>query len=51
MNDPGHNDVTGIVDTILDSGKSINIDGREGTGKPFMVNSIIKELEDRDKHN
>ena len=49
MNDPGHNDFKGIVDTILDSGKSINIDGRAGTGKSFMVNSLIKELEARNK--
>ena len=33
MNDPGHNDFKGIVDIILDSGKSIHIDGRAGTGK------------------
>ena len=44
MNDPGHNDFKGIVDTIVDSGRSINIDGRAGTGKSFMVNSLIKEF-------
>ena len=49
MNDPGHNDFKGIVDTILNSGKSFNIDGRAGTGKSYMVNSAIKELEDRNK--
>ena len=51
MNDPGHNDFKGIVDIILDSGKSINIDGWAGTGKSFMVNSLIKESEARDKTN
>ena len=49
MNDPGHNDFKGMVDTILDSGKSININGREGTGKSFIVNSLIKELEARNR--
>ena len=50
-NDPGHNDFKGIVDIILDSGKHINIEGRAGTGKSCMVNSLIKELEARNKHN
>ena len=39
----------GVVDPILDSGKNFNIDGRAGTGKYFMVNALIKELEDRNK--
>ena len=47
MNDPGQNEFKGIVDTILDSGKSNSIDSRAGTGKSFMVNSLIQELEDR----
>ena len=49
MNDPGHNDFKGIVDTILDSGKSINIDGRAGMGKSSMVNSLLEEFEARIK--
>jgi len=47
MNDPGNNNFKSIVDAILDSGKSFNIEGRAGTGKSFMVNSIIKELKKR----
>ena len=47
MIDPGHNDFKGIVDRMLNSEKSFNIDGRAGTGKSFMVKSIIKELENR----
>ena len=30
MNDPGHNDFKGIVDIILDSGKSVNVGSRHG---------------------
>ena len=44
---PGGTYFKGIVNSILVSGKSFNIDGRGGTGKPCMVNSIIQELKDR----
>ena len=47
MNDPAHNDFKSVVDRILDSGTSFNIEGRAGTGKSYMLKSIVKELEDR----
>ena len=33
INDLRHNDFKGVVDIILNSGKSFNIDGRAGSGK------------------
>ena len=38
---PRGTDFKGIVDSISDSERSCNIDGRAGTGVSYMVNSII----------
>ena len=43
-NDIDDNDFKPLVDQILDSKKSINIDGRAGTGKSTLINMLQAEM-------
>jgi len=47
INDIETNDFNELVDKIIDSKKSINIDGRAGTGKSTLINMIQAELKKR----
>ena len=40
INDVDDNDFTPLVNTIVQSNKSINIDGRAGTGKSTLIRKI-----------
>ena len=47
VGDVANNDFKPLVDQILDSGKSCNIDGRAGTGKSTLIQMIQTELDER----
>ena len=46
-NDTTDNDFKPLVKQILDSKKSINIDGRAGVGKSFFIKNLHKEMDER----
>ena len=46
-NDTIDNDFKPLVKQILDSKKSINIDGRAGVGKSFFIKNLHKEMDER----
>ena len=43
-NDVENNDMMPLVNTILDSGKSWNINGRAGTGKSYLAKMLQEEM-------
>ncbi len=45
--DGGSNNFSFIVNDILNSKQSINIDGRAGTGKSTFIKELQKEMDDR----
>ena len=47
MEDPGHNDFDGLVKSLLETGQSFNIEGRAGTGKSYLIKTLIKQLENK----
>ena len=47
INDQQYNDFKPLVNQILDSNKSININGRAGTGKSTLIKESYKELDNR----
>ena len=47
VEDVEDNDMTPLVNTILDSDKSCNIDGRAGTGKSHLIKMLQEEMKKR----
>jgi DNA replication protein DnaC len=46
--DVENNDMMPLVNTVLDSGKSWNINGRAGTGKSHLIKMIQEEMNKRE---
>lgn len=47
IKDPGTNDFSGLISTVLDANKSVFISGSPGTGKSTLSNQIITEIKKR----
>jgi len=45
MEDPGNNGFDSLVKSLLETGQSFNIEGAAGTGKSFLIKTLIKQLE------